>query len=67
MAEQEYKMISVKPETHYMFRRLAAELNSSNDDTLQALMYIYNRYQAQSRVPYFVAPGTSKDKAGLEE
>ena len=60
--DEEYKSIRVKEVTHYRFKALAAKMGITHDEAVNALIEIYNRYEAQSRVPYFVAPGTAKDE-----
>ena len=60
MTEEKYEMISVKSGTKYRTKNLAAKLRLTYDDLQNLLLDVFARYEAQSKVPYFVAPGTVK-------
>ena len=47
MDEYDFKMISVKGDTHQRFRILAATNGLNNTDTLTLLLDTYERYNAQ--------------------
>ena len=49
MDEYDFKMISVKPETHQRFRMLTVTLGLSNDETLILLMDEYKKSKDKER------------------